>query len=287
MSSISQSGSKVPRLLSSDSVVKAASSDTTPASVTPPTTGILKRKDSSTSHHARGGPAHLAIVEPDLDGVPHPHARKRSILRYDSFDAPESVINHSAHPHTTSISSRLRGVLKKDSSYDEGLRPILKYQDDHAVATSEVKRELVLKAPSTPSSSSAEDLSKNNPQSFCGVVIDPVPHVQNIQVEEECSDEGLKFASVSNEDEFEPRRSSTGSSRKASLIKERSSLIPPSSIKLSSDDRDLAAKLEKVAVKAEEIRRKQEMERIEGQGQIGTKEAVVEKAKDNNAKEKR
>lgn len=135
---------------------------------------------------------------------------KRSILKHESFDADSN--------------GRLRGVLKKDSSYDETLRPILKNPEVEAV----------ISKPPSPSSSSNEDVSSALKTHFNDVVIDPIPGVKKPIVEQ------VQFQSQ--------RRSS---------FKNREPVIPPSSVNISSDDRDLAEKLDKISQEAEAIKLQQ------------------------------
>ncbi len=184
--------------------------------------------------------------------------RKRSILKHDSFDSSSASASAASAPSGPDSSvqghqGRLRGVLKKDSSYDEGLKPILKNVDD----SSEIPVGTPL-APAPPSSSSAssssEDIAANRP--FSDVIIDPIPGRR--------SSEAAAAAALAEDPLPAPPppvpSTTPHHSRKASL-KDRQPVIPPSSVKISSDDRDLADKLQRLALEAEAIRMRQDRER--------------------------
>jgi hypothetical protein len=204
--------------------------------------GILKRKGSYRSQ--RDSSESDAI----LPTAALPHPRKRSILKHDSFETPE----------------RLRGVLKKDSSYDEALRPILKNlesgaEDTTAVAVSTTST--TLKAATTPSSSSSEDLSPGSGAPFSDVVIDPIPGAKK------------DVLAASSSMQQQQQLSSSSSARKHSL-KDRHPVVLPYNVSISSDDRNLANKLEQLALEAEAILLKQRLHKKEDE------ETQQQKAKD-------
>ena len=198
--------------------------------------GIILRRKSTTSCNVtnpnvhRRDPNFISDLEQNQpQSSPINQVRKRSILKHgDSFDSSQL---HHFNGHSE---NRLKGVLKKDSSYDETLKPILKNQPlDQPILPSEP-------TVSSPSSTSSSEDLKNTP--FSDVVIDPIP--------------GSKSPIPSSSTPV--RKASLKRDRKPSL-KDRQPVIPPSSVKLSSDDRDLADKLEKLAVEAENIKKKQLM----------------------------
>ena len=144
----------------------------------------------------------------------------------------------------------MKGVLKKDSSYDETLKPILKNPDDASVLSVEMAAangaKSVLRTSSTSSSSSVDDVV-NKKNAFSDVVIDPEPN----------------FVGESN-----VIHAATSGSRKASLkntANNREPVIPPSSIKISSGDPNLARKLEQVSIEAEAIKKQREAEAIKAE----------------------
>lgn len=236
----------------------------------PTSGGILRRKGSAT----RRDLADFFAEKANRD-APNPSAggaigqRKRSILKYDSFDstadagASQAAAVGSSGSVAGGGSGRLRGVLKKDSSYDEGLRPILKHSDETgkaettaAAASSSVSPVIPVPPPpesASSASSSSEDISKTN-RAFSDVVIDPIPGSGRR------SSEAVDLpASVGAAAPTPSPCTSSHHSRKASL-KERQPMIPPSSVKISSDDRDLAEKLQQLASEADAIRLRQEEE---------------------------
>ncbi len=201
--------------------------------------GILKRKGSSPSSqslmHRRFSNNKEAGGDLETSAVSSPPmVRKRSILKH------ESSVDEGA-PSSTS-SQRLKGVLKKDSSYDEGsssgIRPILKNAEDLVVEITETttipKGDVVSTAKGTgeASSSSNEDIAKSN--QFEDVVIDPIPGASRVA------------------DDSPP--SELNKSKPA--LRDREPLIPPSSVQISSDDRDLALKLEQIANEADNLKKR-------------------------------
>ena len=72
-----------------------------------------------------------------MASVPIVQQRKRSILKHESFDVEDLANAEGGNGSGGGImgQSRLKGVLKKDSSYDDGLKPILKnYSADEDAA---------------------------------------------------------------------------------------------------------------------------------------------------------
>ena len=127
-----------------------------------------------------------------------------------------------------------RSVLKKDSSYDDTLRPILKnnpmYQSSETVSI--LPPASTSKLNESASSTSSEDLENiidANNRGFVDVVIDPVPP----NPEDSSSDDQVLIPS--------PRKSSLGP---------RLPVIPPSSVKITPDG-NLAYKLEALSGQAE------------------------------------
>jgi len=209
-------------------------------------------------------------------GVVGAPQRKRSILKYESLENEDATTSM-----TESVGeSRLRGVLKKDSSYDEGLKPILKNvdtsEDFPTVTTGGVTTISPPPPPSSTStsstsspSSSSEDLAKvcggrSRRRAFSDVIIDPIP--ASLLNRGEDANEGSRDceeqqkAGTSPREIFSPSQSRYPS-RKASL-KDRQPVIPPESVKISSDDRDLVEKLQRLTQEAEAIKlRQMEVER--------------------------
>ncbi len=188
--------------------------------------------------------------------------RKRSILKHESFDA------FSVSSEVSGAGSHLRGVLKKDSSYDEGLKPILKNAEEQsksstavAVATSTLP---VPSSTSSASSSSSEDIAANRP--FSDVIIDPIPGSSGRHFSEDFLEQ-QQHQQDQHHFALHPLSASatTHHSRKASLKADRQPVIPPSSVKISSDDPELADKLQRLAMEADTIRMKQDRERKEQQ----------------------
>ena len=212
---------------------------------------FLVEKDTATSQtSSTSAAATTSSVSPTVPVYPQ---RKRSILKHDSFEASEI--------------SRLKGVLKKDSSYDDGLKPILKNNEhgveDVVVAAAIANQDL------NHSSSSSEDISKNAP--FSDVIIDPIPKALSIDEDEDSAAfKESKVASVT-----------TTPVRKPSL-KDRQPVIPPSSVKISAEDRNLANKLEQLAEEAESIRKRQLLEMEESEKKLQQQEVnrVVQQPKE-------
>ena len=171
--------------------------------------GILKRKGSMGSRQP-------PKFNEDKDRV-----RKRSILKHD-FEATED---------TKDDSRPRRGVLKKDSSYDDTLKPILKHTNLSVDLTPNAQ---LHESASSTSSEDLENLIDGNNRGFVDVVIDPLPKsVHESSEDEENFDIAQKVPS--------PRKSSLGP---------RLPVIPPSSVKITSDG-NLACKLEALTGQAE------------------------------------
>ena len=161
--------------------------------------GILKRKGSTG-----------AVVAPILN----------------SADSCLETENTSA---VASQQTKRRGVLKKDSSYDDTLKPILKNNGHETISILPQNTKLNDSVSST-SSEDLENLIDNNNRGFVDVVIDPIPQAPNAD---------------SSEDEFKLR-----SSPRKSSLGPRLPVIPPSSVKITSDG-NLACKLEALSGQAE------------------------------------
>jgi hypothetical protein len=199
-----------------------------------PSSGILRRKGSSPSslglQRRRITPSSTtdATSAPVTDHPTSPPSsivgqRKRSILKHDSFD------------EASSVSNRLRGVLKKDSSYDDPLRPILKNNaDPHESAPPRT-------AP-THSSSSSEDIAVRSNQ-FNDVVIDPIPG------------QGRKDSTATT--------SATTATTSLSVAKVKDREEHVTSVNISSDDKNLANKLEQITVEAEYLKKSRMQKREE------------------------
>ena len=174
--------------------------------------GILKRKGSMGSRQP-------PKFNEDKDRV-----RKRSILKHD-LEAAEDTKDLEHRPR--------RGVLKKDSSYDDTLKPILKNTSLSVDPVLSQKNQIHESASST-SSEDLENLIDGNNRGFVDVVIDPLPKsVHESSEDEENFDNTQKVPS--------PRKSSLGP---------RLPVIPPSSVKITSDG-NLAGKLEALTGQAE------------------------------------
>ena len=173
--------------------------------------GILKRKGSMGSRQP-------PKFNEDKDRV-----RKRSILKHD-LEAAEDTKELDNRPR--------RGVLKKDSSYDDTLKPILKNTSlsvDPVLSNAQIHD-----SASSTSSEDLENLIDGNNRGFVDVVIDPMPKsVHESSEDEEKFDNTQKVPS--------PRKSSLGP---------RLPVIPPSSVKITSDG-NLAGKLEALTGQAE------------------------------------
>lgn len=192
--------------------------------------------------------------------------RKRSILKYDSFDTsalPSSTTNSQGGANSD---GGIKGVLKKDSSYDETLKPILKNFDEES-NPQQSQPSVINSNPgqgngganpaavrtSSLSSSSSEDLAKNSGH-FSDVVIDPIP-----------SSVGTKKSEVTEPFHFASNSLQTSEIKNfASMQRDLEPVIPVSSVKLSSDDRNLANKLEQLAVEADNIKKMKSQMKMAG-----------------------
>ena len=152
------------------------------------------------------------------------NSRKRSILKYDSFEVADDSPNNGDEQRPR------RGVLKKDSSYDDTLRPILKYPlTSETIVTVPKNHESMS---STTSSEDLENLIDQSNRGFVNVNIDPLPK----SVDESNSSESEDMIKIPS-----PRKSSLGP---------RLPVIPPSSVKITPDG-NLACKLEALSGQAE------------------------------------
>ncbi len=230
-----------------------------------PTLSIVRRKGSTPrsreyteffTEKMREGSSNTANISSTANVSVHSSSvmmRKRSILKNDSFEVTASGTTASeqssaaAAPHVV----RLKGVLKKDSSYDETLRPILKNADD--VTAEAAAAAAVPSSPST-ASNSEEDLSLGDNAPFSDVVIDPIPDAFRAKDDDEDSDELEQRLR---------RESESVQSRKQSLKDRLQTVIEPSSVKISSDDPHLANKLEQIALEADAIKQRQQLEERE------------------------
>lgn len=166
--------------------------------------------------------------------------QKRAILRHDSLELVSEV-------------TRLKGVLKKDSSYEKTQRPILKNtgEDDEVPI-----RDSCFSSNTT--SSEDLDIIFGGNRAFSGVVIDPVPGCRRSAGTTESE---LVIQNESNEDLEALIQKSPIKSRKSSLVHPRQPVIPPSSVKITSDA-NLAMQLDCLADRAEaelEKRRNQQV----------------------------
>jgi hypothetical protein len=159
--------------------------------------------------------------------------RKRSILKYDSFEVADDTLVFMNEDHRPR-----RGVLKKDSSYDETLRPILKNTgSDYESAVASMRLSKVCQMNESVSSTSSEDLESlldQNNRGFVDVVIDPVP--KSVEQSSTSEDEDVNHHYIPS-----PRKASLGP---------RLPVIPPSSVKISADG-NLAGKLQVLSGQAE------------------------------------
>ena len=223
---------------SSSRVLKFDSSSlpTSPTSDEP--SSILKRKGSMNSSKGTASPNGSFDMEPaSASGGSSGRPRKRSILKHDLPDEDTSVMI------VDEVKPR-RGVLKKDSSYDDGLRPILKNPEDYvppvveAAAAATSSNYIMNESVSSTSSEDLENLLDQNNRGFVDVVIDPVP--KDVPMD----------AGTSSEEEL--KLMMQNSPRKASLTHHgpRQPVIPPSSVKISADG-NLAGKLQMLSGQAE------------------------------------
>ena len=144
--------------------------------------GILRRKGSATRRDLTDVFAEkTAAASSSASGVAsnHQHQRKRSILKHDSFEVSTVASVAAAAPSemaavapSVSGGTRLRGVLKKDSSYDEGLKPILKHSEGESEQQLSIASVPAPSSTTSSSSSSSEDLRR---RPFSDVIIDPIP----------------------------------------------------------------------------------------------------------------
>ena len=179
--------------------------------------GILKRKGSMGSRQ----PPKFE------DENPSSRVRKRSILKHDFIEASEATEADQEWQRPR------RGVLKKDSSYDDTLKPILKNPSEPQMH----HKSQILEGGGAASSTSSEDLENlidGNNRGFVDVVIDPVP----------------KSVKDSSEDESEIQHEVKIPSPRKSSLGPRLPVIPPSSVKITSDG-NLAGKLEALTGQAE------------------------------------
>lgn len=150
----------------------------------------------------------------------------------------QQQIPPTAAPATAESGAGLRGVLKKEHSHDEPAhpKPILKNSGEESAATTPRTASL----PQTPSpSSSSEDIDT----AFNDVIIDPIPGA--------CSSKSFSA------DELQHQPQTRGS-----YMRDREAVIPPSSVKISSDDRNLASKLADIALEAENIKRQRHQQQL-------------------------
>ena len=180
--------------------------------------GILKRKGSMGSRQAP--------KQDEASGSSAANARKRSILKYDSFEVADDspVVDDQLRPR--------RGVLKKDSSYDDTLKPIIKYPlvSETIVTVPKGGNESMS---STTSSEDLENLIDQSNRGFVNVNIDPLPKSMDESNSSASEEDIVRVPS--------PRKSSLGP---------RLPVIPPSSVKITSDG-NLACKLEVLSGQAE------------------------------------
>ena len=182
--------------------------------------------------------------------------RKRSILKYDSFEVADDSPNVTGGGERDQEQLRpRRGVLKKDSSYDDTLRPILKYPLTSSEAIENFRENDFTKnntavpknssnneeesMSSTTSSEDLENLIDQSNRGFVNVNIDPLPK-SNVE------DSNSEFS----ETETEVQSRNIPSPRKSSLHGPRLPVIPPSSVNITSDG-NLACKLEALSGQAE------------------------------------
>ena len=182
--------------------------------------------------------------------------RKRSILKYDSFEVADDSPNVTGGGERDQEQLRpRRGVLKKDSSYDDTLRPILKYPLTSSEAIENFRENDFTKnntavpknssnneeesMSSTTSSEDLENLIDQSNRGFVNVNIDPLPK-SNVE------DSNSEFS----ETETEVQIRNIPSPRKSSLHGPRLPVIPPSSVNITSDG-NLACKLEALSGQAE------------------------------------
>ena len=181
--------------------------------------GILKRKGSMGSRQAP--------KQDEASTSSAANARKRSILKYDSFE----VADDSPVLGDDQLRPR-RGVLKKDSSYDDTLKPIIKYPlvSETIVTVPKSGNESMS---STTSSEDLENLIDQSNRGFVNVNIDPLPKSMDESNSSASEEDIVRVPS--------PRKSSLGP---------RLPVIPPSSVKITSDG-NLACKLEVLSGQAE------------------------------------
>ena len=188
--------------------------------------------------------------------------RKRSILKYDSFEvADDSPNNVNSGERDQEQPRPRRGVLKKDSSYDDTLRPILKYpltssgeggassienfrendftKNNTVVLNKNTSNNADESMSSTTSSEDLENLIDQSNRGFVNVNIDPLP--------KSVEDSNSEFSET--ETEMQIHRN-IPSPRKSSLHGPRLPVIPPSSVNITSDG-NLACKLEALTGQAE------------------------------------
>ena len=189
--------------------------------------GILKRKGSMGSRQ----PPRQDHSEAGGGGGSGGVTRKRSILKYDSFEVADDS------PVTGEEQRPRRGVLKKDSSYDDTLRPILKYPlTSEAIVT--VPKSNNESMSSTTSSEDLENLIDQSNRGFVNVNIDPLP--------KSVEDSNSEYSESEDHHQMQIR---IPSPRKSSLGP-RLPVIPPSSVNITSDG-NLACKLEALSGQAE------------------------------------
>lgn len=170
--------------------------------------------------------------------------QKRTILRHDSLELISDV-------------TRLRGVLKKDSSYDTAQRPILKNSiedSDDSVHENECGL-----SSNTTSSEDLDSLLGSN-RAFSGVVIDPVPGGRKSGGTVE--NDGEIQNDSGEECELQLSQKSPVKSRKSSLVHPRQPVIPPSSVKITPDA-NLAMQLDCLADRAEAELEKRRIQQVQ------------------------
>jgi hypothetical protein len=184
-------------------------------------------------------------TENDTSGTAQAEAQvpKRTILRHDSLELISDV-------------TRLRGVLKKDSSYDKTQRPILKNSiedSDDGVPDNQCGL-----SSNTTSSEDLDSLLGSN-RAFSGVVIDPVPGGRKPagNIENDC-DMQNEFV---EDCESQLTQKSPVKSRKSSLVHPRQPVIPPSSVKITPDA-NLAIQLDCLADRAEAELEKRRIQQV-------------------------